>query len=168
MINFQFYPKNKQVTKALQGVVEVFKKHDSEMDSSTHKHESNKVLSFVTEDLESIGYMVEKGKKDTDKILVPVLYGLNGKLEQRFDADAYNENEKIVIEVEAGRAVTNYQFLKDLFEACVMDNVEYLVVAVRNIYSKSKDFDKVRTFLDTLYASNRLQLPLKGVLIIGY
>ena len=50
----------------------------------------------------------------------------------------------------------------------MMSNVEYLVVAVRNIYSSNKDFETMATFFDTLYASNRLQLPLKGVLAIGY
>lgn len=112
--------------------------------------------------------MLRQAKKSSDKILVLVLYGLNGQMEQRFDADAYNEEKGIVVEVEAGRAVTNYQFLKDLFEACVMSDVNYLVIAVRNEYRNSLDFKKVITFFNTLYTSNRLQLPLKGVLIIGY
>ena len=74
----------------------------------------------------------------------------------------------MVIEIEAGRAVANYQFLKDIFQACVMHDVEQLVIAVRNDYRGSDDFDVVTNFMDTLYASNRLNLPLKGILIIGY
>jgi len=31
-----------------------------------------------------------------------------------------------------------------------------------------KDFQKVVQFFDTLYASRRFELPLKGVTIIGY
>ena len=50
----------------------------------------------------------------------------------------------------------------------MMYNVEYLVIGIRRIYRTSKDFEKVVTFFDTLYASDRLQLPLKGVLVIGY
>jgi hypothetical protein len=73
-----------------------------------------------------------------------------------------------VIEVEAGRGVTNHQFLKDLFQACVMQEVDYLVIAVRNDYRGSDDYSKVITFLETLFASQRLILPLTGVLIIGY
>jgi len=50
--------------------------------------------------------------------------------------------------------------------------VEYLAIAVRNIYVaagiKNPDFDRVVTFFDTLYASNRISLPLKGILILGY
>ena len=73
-----------------------------------------------------------------------------------------------VIEVEAGRAVANYQFLKDLFQAIVMVDVDYCIIAVRRIYKDSKDFDSVIQFMDTLFTSNRIKLPLLGVLIIGY
>jgi hypothetical protein len=31
-----------------------------------------------------------------------------------------------------------------------------------------QDYQEVKTFLETLYISNRLQLPLKGILLIGY
>ena len=167
MINFQFYPKNKQITHDLRSVVDVFKANVTKFESPKFTLESNEVLNHVANGLKKIGYRVETSKKSSDKILVPVLYGLNGHLEQRFEADAYNEEKGIVVEVEASRAVTNYQFLKDLFEACVMD-VNYLVIAVRNEYRNSRDFEKVITFFNTLYTSNRLQLPLKGVLIIGY
>ena len=85
-----------------------------------------------------------------------------------FEADGLNPKTKTVIEVEAGRGVTNHQFLKDLFQACMMHNVDFLVIAVRNLYRTSNDFEKVLSFLNTLYASSRLMLPLKGVLIIGY
>lgn len=48
-----------------------------------------------------------------------------------------------------------------------MEELECLVIEVSNIYRTSKDFDKVITFLDALYVSNRLILPLRGILIIG-
>ena len=118
--------------------------------------------------MENINFKVEKSKKQKDKIQVPVLFGRNGSLEKYFDADSYNDDTRTIIEVEAGRGVTNYQFLKDLFQACMMHNVDYLVIGIRNKYAKRKDFEIVATFFDTLYASNRLHLPLKGVLAIGY
>jgi len=53
-----------------------------------------------------------------------------------------------------------------------MDEVEYLAIAVRNLYVaegvRNRDFDRVVTFFDTLYASQRVRLPLKGILILGY
>jgi hypothetical protein len=51
---------------------------------------------------------------------------------------------------------------------CVMQDVDYAVIAVRNDYRESDDVDKVCRFLETTYVSGRLVLPLKGVLIIGY
>ena len=98
----------------------------------------------------------------------------NGKVEKSFEADAYHGEQGYVLEVEAGRAVVNNQFLKDLFQACMMHEVRYLGIAVRNSYTSgvkktvSKDFERVITFFDTLYASDRLKLPLEGILIIGY
>jgi hypothetical protein len=72
------------------------------------------------------------------------------------------------VEVEAGRAVDNNQFLNDLFEASVMVDVKYLAIAVRRIYRGDPNFDRCYTYLDTLYSSDRWKLPLDGVLIIGY
>jgi hypothetical protein len=51
---------------------------------------------------------------------------------------------------QAGRAVVNNQFLKDFFQACMMDEVEYLALAVRNLYGKSNDFERVCVFFETL------------------
>ena len=114
------------------------------------------------------GFSVEKSKRAEDKIHVPVLFGLNGQTQLAFDADAYHEDAKYVVEVEAGRAVVNYQFLKDFFEACAMYDAEYLCIAVRNTYRGKKDFETLCSFFDVLYSTNRLVLPLKGLLIIGY
>jgi hypothetical protein len=93
---------------------------------------------------------------------------LNNHIDKSFDADALSADGTIVLEVEAGRGVVNYQFLKDIFQACLMHNVEYLILAVRNDYRGHNDFQAVHVFLETLYISNRLILPLKGIVLIGY
>lgn len=168
MIKYQFFPKSNRIPSHLTSVINVFQEKTEFIDSSRNKLKSNEVLSTIAYDLENIGYKVEKSKKLEDKILVPVLFGLNGILEKSFEADAYNEKENTVIEVEAGRGVLNNQFLKDLFQACMMNDVWYLVTAVRNNYLKNDDFKTVITFYEALYASGRLELPLKGLLVIGY
>jgi len=169
MINWQYYPKSYEITGVLIDIIKVFQKNNKSIDSSNHTLSSNEVLSIIRNDLISLGFNVEGGRKVIDKIRVPVLFGRNGKPEKSFDADAHNDEQNIVLEVEAGRGYTNNQFLKDLFQACVMINIEFLVIAVRNIYrDKNKDFEMVAMFFDTLYASNRFVLPLKGILLIGY
>jgi len=168
MISWQYYPKSDAVPKHLLKVVDVFKQYGETIDSSKHKLTSNEVLIVLKKSLLSIGFKVEKGNKIEDKIKVPVLFGRDGQPEKSFQVDAFQEDTGTVLEAEAGRAVTNYQFLKDLFEACMMHDVNYLVISVRRTYRKKADFEKVITHFDTLYASGRLKLPLKGILIIGY
>lgn len=168
MINWQYYPKRKEIPTHLKDIVDIFVLNQNVISSDEFTLNSNDVLEKISLNLLELNYQVEVSKKAIDKIKVPVLFGMNGRLEKYFDADAYNEELKTVIEVEAGRAVTNYQFLKDLFQACMMHEVDFLVIAVRNTYRTNKDFQSVITFFETLYASGRLRLPLEGILIIGY
>ena len=170
-MKWTYFPRNKKITNELLQVVSVFQKHKIDIDSHTHKKlESNDVLKILAEDFEAIGYKVERSKKDKDKIKMPVLYGECGAASLNFEADAFNEDTGIVIEVEAGRAVTNYQFLKDFFEACCMYEAQYLCIAVRQIYGTPvrEDYKKVCDFFDAMYASDRFSIPLKGILIVGY
>lgn len=168
MINWQFFPKSRIIPENLENIIGVFELKEGLISSDIHNYSSNEVLENVRTNLEKLNFQIEKSKKSNDKIKVPVLFGQNGKLEKYFDADGYCKATKTVIEVEAGRAVTNYQFLKDLFQACMMYDTDYLVIAVRKNYRGNPDFQNVVTFFDTLYSSARLQLPLKGILIIGY
>ena len=134
------------------------------IDSKENENQpSNIVLAKIRNDLEKIGFQVEIGKKKHERIDVPVLFGLEGHPAKSFQADAYNKNTKWVLEVEAGRAYTNNQFLKDLFQASVMVDVEHLCIAVRNDCRGSDDFLNIKKFFDTLYASNKFTIPLKGV-----
>lgn len=175
MINYQYFPKSQGLTDHLKSVIKCFETVNS-CGRARVKMSSNEMLAQLKPHLEGCGFRVESGKKIDERIDVPVLFGENGSVEKAFFADALSADNKTVIEVEAGRAVFNNQFLKDIFQACLMTEVEYLVIAVLNEYyfhSSGKkcvhrDYYEVKTFLETMYASNRLQLPLKGILIIGY
>jgi len=168
MIKYQFFPRSRGVTNEIQKVIECFKAVESDIDSATNNLVSNEVLAKVRPYLEKQGYRVEIGKSTEEKIDVPVLFGRDNIIDKSFYADALSKDGRIVVEVEAGQATENHRFLKDIFEACMMFEVEYLVLAVRNIYRTHDDFTRIYTFLETLYISGRLQLPLKGILLIGY
>lgn len=168
MINYQFFPRSQGVNPQIQQVIKCFENVADEISSDNHQLSSNEVLAIVRKNLEDINFVVETGKSASQKINVPVLFGLNNSIDKCFNADALSADGKIVIEVEAGRAVDNNQFLKDIFQACMMHYVEYLILVVRNTYRGNKDFERIFTFLETLYISSRLQLPLKGILLIGY
>lgn len=160
-----YYPKSDSAPEHLRKIADIFVYHGAIIDSSKKTLSSNEVLHIVKGSLEELGFMVEAG---SSKVLVPVLFGKNGQVEKSFHADGFDHKTKTVLEIEAGRAVDNNQFLKDLFEACMMHDVEYLIIAVRRIYRKREDFETVIRYFDTLYASRRLILPLKGIMIIGY
>ena len=171
MIRYQHFPKSRKASAKIIETVNAFKEKQNEIDSNNSRMDSNDVLEILRSGLEKIGYIIERGKKGDDKIAVPVLYGENNEPIKEFYADGFNKENKIVLEVEAAAAVANNRFLKDLFESCVMDEVDYCIIAVRisnNTSNNSKDFDLVVRFIDTIYASGKLHLPLKGVTIIGY
>ncbi len=167
MVEFQFYPFSVEMPEHLELVIEAFRAVEDAIDSTKNRLPSNEVLAQVCPHLQP-DYLVETGKAHADRVRMPVLYGRNNTPTKTFDADAWCEASRTVLEVEAGRAIVNNQILKDLFEACVMDGVDYLAIAVRRVYARGKDFETAATFLDTLYASGRLALPLKGILLIGY
>lgn len=176
MINYQFFPRSHGVTTEIKAIIDCFKQIEPQLEEENVQRTSNEVLALVRPHLETIGFAVETGKGKEEKIDVPVLFGENNEVDKSFFADALSADGKIVIEVEAGRAVRNNQFLKDIFQACMMFEVEYLVIAVLNEYKFNSggrqtighDYQEIKTFLETLYVSNRLRLPLKGILLIGY
>lgn len=169
MIQWHTFPKSASPIPVVLDTVLIFEKHLERIDSTRNSaFTSDQVLGIIRGDLEQVGYRVEKDKTSSGKVKIPVLFGLNGKAEKTFDADAFYKSQGVVLEVEAGRAVSNYQFLKDLFQACMMQEANHLIVAVRNDYRGHADFQSVINFFETLYASSRLQLPLTSITIIGY
>ena len=167
-LRYQLFPRSFGITEQIREAILCFENNHHLIDSSNFNYSSNQVLEVVRKDLELIKFKVERSKTKDDKIRVPVLFGLNSRIDKFFDADGISEDLKIVLEVEAGRAYRNNQFLKDVFQACMMPSVEYLILAVRNTYAGTDDFESIFAFLETLYINGRLQLPLKGIVLIGY
>ena len=172
-MNWIFFPRTNEIPKFLVKTISIFEKYEKKIDSrqrnnSKNRLDSDSVLKILTPDLLKLGFKVEKSKKKEDKVIIPVLFGNSGRRELTFEADAYHKKYKTVIEVEAGRALVNYQFLKDIFQASMMVDTDYLVLAVRNLYNQTKDFEKISKFIETMYLTRKIQFDLKGILLIGY
>ncbi len=172
-MNWIFFPKTDPLPNELLETVKVFEEVANQIDSTKNdtnalRLASDEVLHILEPGLTEIGFNVEKSKKAKDKVRIPVLFGDKSSEQLAFEADAHNKDSKIVIEVEAGRAVTNYQFLKDLFQASMMVETDYLVLAVRKLYNKRNDYEVVSKFLDAIYLTKKVKLDLKGVLLVGY
>ena len=168
-MDYLYFPLNSSLSQPLNKVLDIFDLHKNTInslnDDNENRRNSDAVLRVLTPDLESAGYIVEKSKKSHDKIAF--VYSDDVVL-LKFEADAFHQQHKIAIEVEAGRAWDNKQFLKDILEACLIDDIEYMVVAVRMLYRGRNDFDKVSSWLRAIYSSNKIKLSFKGLLLIGY
>ncbi len=155
--------------------MEAFEASAPHITTPTNQLKSNDVLATVCPHLQLLGFRVEEPGPPKTTIDMPVLFGPGGRPEKTFQVDAYQESTGTIIEVEAGRGVVNNQFLKDFFEACAIQEAEWLVIAVMNSYRPpsargkgADDWNKVVTFIDTLYESGRIDVPLRGVMILGY
>jgi hypothetical protein len=167
-LRYQLFPRSVGLSQELRSIIEAFEAVHAGIKSPDNTLNSDGVLRLLRPGLERLNFRIESGKTKGDKIPVPVLFGINNKIDRAFSADGLSADGRIVLEVEAGRAVINYGFLKDIFQACMMHGVEFLVLAVRNDYQGNDDFRKVHSFLETLYISSRIQLPLRGIVVIGY
>lgn len=77
-LQYQFFPRSVGTTSFLAGVVQCFEMNFEKITSAQHNLPSNGVLDILRCDLEKIDFIVEKGKKDLEKIKVPVLFGIRG------------------------------------------------------------------------------------------
>ena len=180
-IAWSYFPKTDPIPNELEEIIGIFEKNFKEIDTVKDEEkitkgakdikdrlQSDDILKIVEKDFLDLNFKIETDKKKYNKIRVPVLFGHQGKTAQAFEVDGWHEENKIVLEIERGRAFANNQFLKDIFEVSVMVNVDYLVLAVSNLYKGSNDFEKICVWLETIYATNRIKLSLKGILLVGY
>jgi len=101
-----------------------------------------------------------------------VLFGEVGRPVVAYEVDGFHPQHEIVLEVEAGRGAANNADYRDLIRASLMVDARYLVLAMMLHYGSGgpaiKSYDRSRDRIDAIYASERLKLPLDGILLVGY
>lgn len=173
-MEWQYFPRSRPLPDHLERLVSELEPEFERIAPGEKHLESDSVLALLCPALLRLGYQVETGKLGHQKVRRPVLFGPKGVPTKSFDVDAFDPASGTVIEIEAGRGVRNHQFLKDLFEACAIQDARFLVIAVllgywpQSFSRPARDYEEVVNIIDTLYASERLQLPLEGILILGY
>jgi len=155
----------------------VFRKHESKISTSRLQKglTSDAVLHVLAPDLIKLGFDVEAGKKKVDKIARPVFFGEGGIPTVRYEIDAYHPDWKCGLEVEAGRAWMGNAVYRDLIQAAVMVDVEFLCLAVSNTYKfqsggkshSSKDYENTVNLADAVFGHSRIRLPY-GLIVVGY
>jgi hypothetical protein len=168
-----FYPTRSPAPDWAVGVLSAFANVASEIDSKTHSGvTSNDCLAALRPELEALGFEIEGGKTMAQKISRPVLFGENGKPKVSYEVDGFHPGVRAILEVEAGRGAANNADYRDLVRAGLMVGVDFLILAMMKEYRTGRQvirsYEQTRRRLDAIYASNRLSLPLLGVLLIGY
>lgn len=132
---------------------------------------SDRVLKELATGLFRLGYAVETSKTAIDKIKRPVLFGEGGVPSVSYEIDAFHDELGIAVEVEAGRAASNNADYRNIVRTSLILDANYLAMLVPVTYRSTyavQVYDRPRAQLDAIYASDRLRLPFKGVLLIGY
>jgi hypothetical protein len=138
--------------------------------------ESDAVLSVIASGLASLGFAVEQGKKKEGKLPRPVFFGDEGTFLRTYEIDAFDAQHGIALEVEAGRATMGNAIYRDLIQASLMVDAEYLTLAVPVEYryrsggrvTREPSYAKTYSVVEAIYGSPRLTLPFDGLLLIGY
>lgn len=171
--SWRYYPSRDRAPEWVASLVGSFAAVQETIDSRTHTGvSSDNVLAAVRSGIETDGYRVETGKTTTRRITRPVLFGENGKAEVAYDVDGFHPDHGVVLEVEAGRGAANNADYRDIIRASLMVDARYLALAMMLHYrggnQKLKSYEQTRARVDAIYASDRLRLPLDGLLLIGY
>jgi len=175
---WEYFPRNMRPpgwVEPLVAAVRAIEPRVSTVEQGTGLH-SDDVLRELTPGLRQLGYAVESSRSEANRIRRPVLYGSNGRAEVAYDIDAFHDDHGIVVEVEAGRAASNNATYRDVIRASLILDAQYLVLLLPVTYRFSNRgqsasvpvFMRGLDLLSALYASQRLPLPLCGVLLVGY
>jgi hypothetical protein len=151
----------------------VFEEVQASIDSRVTHRKSNEALGLLRPGLEAAKFVVEGGK-GSKTIRRPVHFGEFGDAGRTYRIDSYQKEWKLALEVEAGRALKGNAVYRDLIQTSLLVGVEFLALAVplKYVYGTIKvtenSYLETKSILDAIYSSDRLQLPLRGILLIGY
>jgi hypothetical protein len=173
---WRYYPARSRPPEWVRELVGVFGASQSKIDSRAQRVKSDSALAALRPHLEALGFQVEAGKKDKDKIRRPVLFGEFGTEALAYEVDAFNERNGVALEVEAGRGARSNAVYRDLIQTSLLVDARFLALAVQLAYrhkSGGKDtvirsYRDTSSLLDAIFASRRLALPLEGILLVGY
>lgn len=175
---FSYYPKNVAAPGWVGALTATF--HEVRKDIDTVRLpkglSSDHVLRALRPGLIAMGFEVESGKHQSEKVLRPVLFGDEGRPRVMYEIDAFHDDYGIALEIEAGRGASNNADYRDIVRTALILKSRFLALATPIEYkfkNKGKEtsipaYKHTHDRLDAIYASQRLRLPFDGALIIGY
>lgn len=137
-IRFSTFPRTEPPAAFTRQIVEVFERHEAAICTLTREKglTSDAVLRELRSDFVALGFEVERSKTTDDKIRRPVFFGENGRAGLQYEVDSFHPEWRCGLEVEAGRAWLGNAVYRDLIQALVMVDLDYLVLAVPNGYRR--------------------------------
>ena len=133
---------------------------------------SDTALAALRPTLVEAGFEIEAGKTAAGKIRRPVLFGERGHPRVAYEVDGFHAELGIVLEIEAGRGAAGNADYRDLVRTSLIVDADYLVLGMMLEYRSGKttlrSYERTRDQIDAIFASDRLKLPFKGILLIGY
>ena len=173
---WRYYPPRARPPGWASAVVGVFAAAQADVSSLLLSTTSDTALAALRPGLLELGFEVEAGKKRDEKLRRPVLFGELGHESQAYEVDAFHPELGIALEVEAGRGARGNAVYRDLIQTSLLVDAQHLVLAVQLTYRHQQSGREVtvqsyrdtQNLLNAIYASQRLQLPLEGILLVGY
>lgn len=170
---WKFYPSRSPAPAWVPQVVATFTTAGNQLDSrSNHGVTSDAALAVLRPALVSLGFEIEASKKKAGKIWRPVLFGEVGRPLVAYEVDGFHPDYGIVLEVEAGRGAAGNADYRDLIRTSLIVDADYLILGMMLEYKTGeitmRSYERTREQIDAIYASERLKLPFKGILLIGY
>lgn len=176
-IRFTSFPLTSPPPDFVPAIIEAFRTHESDISTVklTKGLKSDEVLAVVANELDALGFELERGKTKDGRIERPVFYGENGVPALQYQVDGFHPGWRCGLEVEAGRAWLGGAVYRDLIQAMVMVNIDHLVLAVSNSYKykssgrdvTSPDYDHATDVARALFGHQRVQIPY-GLTVLGY
>lgn len=177
LIRYSTFPRTKAPQDYVAAVTNIFQKHHSEISTVDLDKglTSDIVLSTLREDLVALGWDVEQGKRSEQKVRRPVFFGENSLPNLQYEVDAWHTDWRCGMEVEAGRAWMGNAVYRDLIQALVMVDMEFLFLAVPLTYKYksggrdtiSRDYENTVAVAEALYGHSRIAMPF-DLCVIGY
>jgi hypothetical protein len=137
---------------------------------------SDAVLAELSPAMVALGYSVETGKTKAGKSFRPVLFGDNNATEVSYEIDAFHDELGIAVEVEAGRGAAGNADYRDIVRTSLILDARFMALLMPIRYRTTSSgrehaipaYERTRSQLSAIYASQRLVLPFEGVLLVGY
>ena len=174
---WRYFPAYRRLPQFLSDLIRTFADLRDGLDSRERLGlKSDDALAVLRPALMQAGWDVEQGKKASQRIRRPSLFGELGAETKSFEIDAYWPSHGVALEVEAGRGARGNAVYRDIIEGSLLVDAAYLVLAVALEYHHKSggkavmvpSYRDATNLLEAIYASPRLALPFEGLLLIGY